>query len=31
MQDFIYECYKGNNFFFVDNLDLAVEKLYSSK
>lgn len=30
LQDFIYECSKGNNIFFVDNLDLAVEKLLSA-
>lgn len=27
LHDFIYECSKGNNTFFVDNLDQAVEKL----
>ena len=27
LHDFIYECNKGNTIFFVDNLDLAVEKL----
>ena len=30
LHDFIYECYKGNNIFFVSNLDLAVEKLLSA-
>ena len=30
LQDFIYECSKGHNIFFVDNLDLAVEKLFSA-
>ena len=27
LHDFIYECNKGNDIFFVDNLDQAVEKL----
>lgn len=27
LHDFIYECNKGNDIFFVDNLDVAVEKL----
>lgn len=27
LQDFIFECNKGNNIFFVDNLDQAVNKL----
>ncbi|MDF2593666.1 MAG: cytoplasmic protein [Clostridia bacterium] len=27
LHDFIYECNKGNDIFFVDNLDQGVEKL----
>lgn len=27
LHDFIYECNKGNDIFFVDNLDQAIEKL----
>lgn len=27
LHDFIYECNKGNDIFFVDNIDQAVEKL----
>lgn len=27
LQDFIYECNKGRDFFFVDNLDQAVARL----
>lgn len=27
LHDFIYECNRGNDIFFVDNLDQAVEKL----
>lgn len=31
LHDFIYESNKGNNIFFVDNLDQAVEKLTLAK
>lgn len=27
LHDFIYECNKGNDIFFVDNLNQAIEKL----
>ena len=30
LHDFIYECNKGNDIFFVDNLEQAVEKLDSA-
>jgi hypothetical protein len=30
LHDFIYECNKGNDIFFVDNLDQAVEKMEST-
>ncbi len=30
LQDFIYECNKGNDIFFVDSLDQAVNKLDSA-
>lgn len=31
LRDFIYECNKGNDIFFVDNLDQAVQKLDLAK
>lgn len=30
LHDFIYECNKGNDIFFVDNLNQAIEKLESA-
>ncbi len=31
LHDFIYECNKGNDIFFVDNLEIATEKLSLAK
>jgi hypothetical protein len=31
LHDFIYECNKGNDFYFVDSLDQAIEKLTLAK
>lgn len=31
LHDFIYECNKGDDIFFVDNLEQAVEKLVMAK